>query len=129
MPTMSSRIGTRTLTEKEAALATYYTPRDHGDPRTGEELMRPHNLSCYGGAMAFYSNPTDLVRFGLSRVQKDPAYVQKDPAYAIDGELFGGNVMSFLTVPNRTIVVAVMSNISHADTSSIARNVADAFTK
>jgi serine beta-lactamase-like protein LACTB, mitochondrial len=27
--------------------------------------MRPHNLSCYAGSMAFLSTPSDLVRFGL----------------------------------------------------------------
>src|SRR6266852_5050138 len=28
--------------------------------------MRPHNLSCYAGSMAFLSTPSDLVRFGLA---------------------------------------------------------------
>ena len=26
----------------------------------------PHNLSCYAGSMAFFSTPSDLVRFALS---------------------------------------------------------------
>jgi hypothetical protein len=28
--------------------------------------MRPHNLSCYAGSMAFLSTSSDLVRFGLA---------------------------------------------------------------
>jgi CubicO group peptidase (beta-lactamase class C family) len=28
--------------------------------------MAPRNLSCYAGSMAFFSTPSDLVRFGLA---------------------------------------------------------------
>jgi serine beta-lactamase-like protein LACTB, mitochondrial len=44
-----------------------------------------------------------------------------------DGELMGGRVASFITLPNGT-VVAVTSNIGFADTASIALKVAEAFT-
>jgi serine beta-lactamase-like protein LACTB, mitochondrial len=46
--------------------ATFYVPRSGADPRNGVRLMRVHNLSCYAGAMAFLSTPSDLVRFGMA---------------------------------------------------------------
>jgi hypothetical protein len=44
-----------------------------------------------------------------------------------DGELPAVTVMSVATVRERGIVVAVMSNITSADTSAVARKVGDAF--
>jgi hypothetical protein len=44
-----------------------------------------------------------------------------------DGELSGGRVASLMTFRERGLVVAVMSNISHADTSALALKVAEAF--
>jgi serine beta-lactamase-like protein LACTB, mitochondrial len=46
-----------------------------------------------------------------------------------DGELMGGMVASFITFPERGIVVAVTSNTSFADTSSIAVKIAQAFAE
>jgi CubicO group peptidase (beta-lactamase class C family) len=46
-----------------------------------------------------------------------------------DGELRGGMVATFITYPQRGIVVAVTSNISFADTSSLALSVAQAFAE
>jgi serine beta-lactamase-like protein LACTB, mitochondrial len=46
--------------------ATFYFPRFGVDPRNGLHVMRPHNLSCYAGSMAFLSTPSDLARFGLT---------------------------------------------------------------
>ncbi|MDP2320591.1 MAG: serine hydrolase domain-containing protein [Acidobacteriota bacterium] len=45
---------------------TDYFPKFAGDPRYGPDVMRPLNLSCYAGAGAFLSTPSDLVRFGLA---------------------------------------------------------------
>ena len=54
-------------TKAKSATATYYSPRFGADPpRYGVHMMRPHNLSCYAGSMAFFSTPSDLVRFGLA---------------------------------------------------------------
>src|SRR5690606_34041430 len=47
-------------------LATHYFPRYAADPRYGLHLMRPYNLSCYAGAMAFISTAPDLARFALA---------------------------------------------------------------
>lgn len=48
--------------------ATIYSPGFGYDPLAGYGLhvMRPQNLSCYAGSMAFVSTPSDLVRFGLA---------------------------------------------------------------
>jgi CubicO group peptidase (beta-lactamase class C family) len=98
-------------------IATVYIPRFGTDPRRGVERMRPRNYSCFAGSMAFCSTPSDLVRFGLAN------------HVAGDGELVGGRVMSLLTLPDRGLVVAVMSNVTYADTSVIAQRVAVAFAR
>jgi CubicO group peptidase (beta-lactamase class C family) len=98
-------------------IATVYIPRIGTDPRRGVERMRPRNYSCFAGSMAFYSTPSDLVRFGLANNGVG------------DGELAGGWVMSLLTLPDRGVVVAVMSNVTHAGTSVIAQRVAAAFAR
>jgi serine beta-lactamase-like protein LACTB, mitochondrial len=141
-------------------LATFYFPRFAADPRYGLHVMRPHNLSCYAGSMAFFSTPSDLVRFGLaihSGKLLQPATVQllqtsqqltsgRETGYGLgwdletvtllgeraqavghDGESLGGTVVSLMTFRERGIVVAVMSNISYADTSALALKVAEAF--
>jgi CubicO group peptidase (beta-lactamase class C family) len=46
--------------------ATFYFPRFGADPRYGLHLMRPIDYSCYSGASAFLSTPSDLVRFGMA---------------------------------------------------------------
>ena len=145
-----------------AAWATFYFPRFGADPRYGLHVMRPHNLSCYAGSMAFFSTASDLVRFGLamnSGKLLQPATVRLlqtsqqltssqetgyglgwdlqtvtlagQPAQAIghDGESLGGKVASLLTFRERGIVVAVISNISYADTSALALRVAQAFAE
>jgi hypothetical protein len=67
---------------------------------------------------AFYSTPSDLVRFALAT----------NPD-SVDGQLAGDTVvMSLATQPDRGIVVAITSNIAHANTSALARRVGDAFT-
>ena len=98
-------------------IATVYIPRWGTDPRRGVQRMRPRNYSCFGGSMAFYSTPSDLVRFGLANAGDG------------DGELVGGRVMSLLTRPDQGVVVAVMANVTHADTSVIAQRVDAAFAQ
>jgi CubicO group peptidase (beta-lactamase class C family) len=98
-------------------IATVYIPRFGADPRRGVRRMRPRNYSCFGGSMAFYSTPSDLVRFGLANDGGG------------GGELVGGRVMSLLTRRDRGVVVAVMSNVTHADTSVLAQRVAAAFAR
>jgi CubicO group peptidase (beta-lactamase class C family) len=46
-----------------------------------------------------------------------------------DGEFFMGGSTSFITLPDRGIVVAVATNISFADTSAVALKIAQAFAE
>jgi len=121
------------------SLATYYVPQFGPHPvyRYALHVASPRNLSCYAGSMAFFSTPSDLVRFELGmnggRLLR-PATVHSLEAFGrtaggYDGELLGVKVTSVVTVRERGIVVVVMSNITSADTSAVARKVGDAFAK
>jgi CubicO group peptidase (beta-lactamase class C family) len=144
--------------------ATAYVPGWGPDPqvRYGLHVMRPQNLSCYAGSMAFLSTPSDLVRFGLAihgGTLLRPATVRllqtsqqltsgqktdyglgwdlhtvtlaggPTQAAGLDGELQGQRVGSLMTFREAGIVVAVMSNISYADTPALALKVAEAFAQ
>jgi hypothetical protein len=99
--------------------ATFYVPRSDDNPLRGRRLMYMRDLACCRGTLASYSTATDLVRFGLAN------------GGSINGELAGGMVMSLTTlrdsVPSPGIVVAVLSNIAHANTSALAPQIGDAF--
>ena len=96
--------------------ATFYVPKsDDRDPRGGRRLMAMRDLACCANLMAFYSTPSDLVRFALAT-----------KAASLHGDLAGGRVMS-MTRRDNGIVVAVASNIAYANTSAVALKVADAF--
>lgn len=82
----------------------------------GVRTSWPGNLSCHAGSMAFFSTPSDLVRFALAKPLPQTSY---------DGELPGGKVASLIREGG--IVVAVTSNIAGADTSALARSVAEPF--
>ena len=98
---------------------TFYVPRsDENNPRHGRRLMYMRDLACCANGMAFYSTPSDLVRFALTT-----------NASSVNGQLAGGMVMSLLTRRDSGVVVAVTSNIAHANTSSVAQRVADAFAE
>ena len=96
--------------------ATFYVPRADDNPGTGRRLMSMRDLACCANGKAFYSTPTDLVRFALAT-----------NAASVNGELAGGTVMSLMTGGDTGIVIAVTSNIAHAKTSSLAQRVGDAF--
>jgi serine beta-lactamase-like protein LACTB len=135
---------------RSTSLATYYVPQFGPRPvyRYALHVASLRNLSCYAGAMAFFSTPSDLVRFELGmnggRLLR-PATVQALEAFGrtaggydgqfpgvkviFDGELPGVKVMSVVTLRERNMVVAAMSNITSADTSAVARKVADAFAR
>ena len=46
--------------------ATFYFPRFAANPGYGYHLMREVDYSCYAGASAFLSTPSDLVRFAMA---------------------------------------------------------------
>ena len=52
--------------EQIANRAAFYHPRFAGDPRYGPEAAREGDHSCYAGASAFLSTPSDLARFGIA---------------------------------------------------------------
>jgi CubicO group peptidase (beta-lactamase class C family) len=152
--------------------ATFYYPRLSGDPSFGPELATTVDYSCFAGAGAFLSTPSDLVRFGMalsSGLRQGfgtqggkllrPATVTKlqAPQLLASGEeteyalgwmletvplagaptrlvghasrtMLGGST-SFLTFPERGLVVAVTSNISKASLRSIALKIAKAFAE
>ena len=80
--------------------------------------MYMRDLACCAGKMAFYSTPSDLVRFALAT-----------NADSVNGALAGGSVMSLMTRRDNGIVVAVASNIAHANTAALALKVADTFMR
>jgi hypothetical protein len=98
--------------------ATFYVPRSDDNPSRGRRLMYMRDLACCANGMAFYSTPSDLVRFALAT----------NPG-SVNGELAGGMVMSLITGRDSGIVIAVTSNIAHANTSSLALRVGDAFAE
>jgi serine beta-lactamase-like protein LACTB, mitochondrial len=54
------------VSESIADRATFYFPRFAGETRYGPESAREGDHSCYAGASAFLSTPSDLVRFGMA---------------------------------------------------------------
>jgi beta-lactamase family protein len=96
--------------------ATFYVPRSDDDPRRGRRLMYMRDLACCAGTMASYSTASDLVRVGLAN------------GGSINGELAGGMLMSLMTLRD-SVVVAVLSNIAHANTSALALKIGDSFAK
>src|SRR5918995_876714 len=98
--------------------ATFYVPRSDDNPRRGRRLMYMRDLTCCTDGMAFYSTPSDLVRFALAT----------NPV-SVNGELAGGMVMSLITGRDGGIVIAVTSNMAHANTSSLVLRVRDAFAE
>jgi hypothetical protein len=96
--------------------ATTYVPAsDDNDPRRGRRLILMRDLACCDGRQTSYSTASDLARVGLAR------------GTSVDGRLAGGTVASLLTLPNQGLVVAVLSNIAHADTPALARAIAGTF--
>jgi len=152
-------------TEAIPARATFYWPLFGlaGDTRYGPKSARQGDHSCYAGAAAFLSTPSDLVRFGIginSGKLLKPGIVQllqtpqrlasgEETGYGLGWELethplagqptpmaghgsigeFIGGTTYLMTFPERRLVVAVMANISFADTKSIALNIAQAFAE
>lgn len=54
---------------------------------------------------------------------------QQTRVVGYDGESLGGMIASLMTLRERGLVVAVISNISYADTAAIALKIADAFVE
>ena len=96
--------------------ATFYVPGSADNPVRGRREMYMRDMACCANRTAFYSTPSDLVRFALAT----------NPG-SVNGELAGGMVMSLMM--RRGIVIAVTSNMAHANTSSLALRFGDAFAE
>jgi serine beta-lactamase-like protein LACTB, mitochondrial len=152
-------------TEAIPARASFYWPRFGlaADTRYGPKPARQGDYSCYAGAAAFLSTPSDLVRFGMGiqgGMLLKPGTVQllqtpqrlssgAETGYGLGWDLetlplagqptrmaghgskggVSGGTTYLMTFPERGFVVAVMANISFADTKSIALNIAQAFAE
>ncbi|HSL22804.1 MAG TPA: serine hydrolase domain-containing protein [Vicinamibacterales bacterium] len=88
-------------------------------PATVQLLQTPQRLAS--GQETGYGLGWDLETVALAGEQTRQA--------GHDGDLMGGRVASFMTFPERGIVVSVTSNISFADTSSLAVRIAQAFAQ
>jgi len=88
-------------------------------PATVQLLQTPQRLAS--GEETGYGLGWDLETVALAGEQTRLA--------GHDGESLGGMVASFLTFPEHGIVVSVTSNISYADTFSVAVKIAQAFVE
>jgi CubicO group peptidase (beta-lactamase class C family) len=88
-------------------------------PATVQLLQTPQRLAS--GQETGYGLGWDLETVALAGEQTRQA--------GHDGELMDGMVASFMTFPEHGIVVSVTSNISFADTSSLAVRIAQAFAE
>lgn len=142
--------------------SVYYFPRFAADTRYGTQGPETVDFSCFTGASAFLSTPSDMVRFIMAldggkilkpetvrllqtsqrlRSGEETGYGlgwdletvtlagQQTRVIGYDGMLRDGQVSSFMVFPDRNLIVAVMSNISFADTTPIALKIAEAFAK
>jgi serine beta-lactamase-like protein LACTB, mitochondrial len=152
-------------TEAIPARAAFYWPRFGlaADTRYGPKPARQGDHSCYAGAAAFLSTPSDLVRFGMGinsgkLLKSSTTQLLQTPQRLASGEETGyglgweremhplagqptrmaghgsqedfiGGTTYLMTFPERGVAVAVMANISFADTKSIALRIAQAFTE
>src|SRR5688572_17979221 len=78
--------------------ATFYVPSSDDKPGRGGRLMYLRDLACCEDGMAFYSTPSDLVRFALAT----------SPG-GVNGDLAGGRVMSLMMGRDNGLVVAIAS--------------------
>jgi CubicO group peptidase (beta-lactamase class C family) len=126
----------------------------------GSEVTTNVDYSCFAGAGAFLSTPSDLVRFGFALTSgtilqagtvsllqtRQQLMSGEDTDYGLGWMLdtvevagestplafhasrtIEGASTSFLTFPERGLVVAVMANMSFADPKSIALAIAQVF--
>jgi CubicO group peptidase (beta-lactamase class C family) len=113
-PETRRRAGAARLTGAERVSS--YAPRLWSDPMFGVHAMRPVDLSCAAGASGLRATAADLARFGMGA-----------GAVRIDGTLLGGRVATLLGFPEYGMAVAVVANVTHADTWGIAVEVGTRF--
>ena len=139
-----------------------FSAKATGDSGEGVVPASAVDYSCFAGAGAILSTPSDLVRFGMAvnggtLLQADTVRKLQTPQVLTSGKeteyglgwmveevtLAGeptrmvhhasrslkGGTTSFMTFPDRGMVVAVTANIANAITRDIALNIAQAFAE
>lgn len=147
-------------TEPGQDRVTFYQRRFTGDGGEGVVPATAVDYSCFSGAAAILSTPSDLVKFGMGinggkllqpgTVKKlqtpqvltsgnETEYglgwmVEEVPLAGVTTRMLHhasrslkGGTTSFMTFPDRGLVVAVTANIANAITRDIALNIAQAF--
>jgi serine beta-lactamase-like protein LACTB, mitochondrial len=142
---LNMRDTTLELTPTEARAPSYF-PTFAADPTYGLDPMRDLNFSCYQGASAVLSTPTDLARFliaiqnnhfhtkrsGYSEAWKFNGITLRDrpvDTFSHDGTILGGPAATLLSIPATKLHVVILTNTSYAPTSNLATTVAQAFTR
>jgi serine beta-lactamase-like protein LACTB, mitochondrial len=148
--------------EPMAHRVTFYQRRFMGDGGEGVVPAGTVDFSCYAGAAAILSTPSDLVRFGMAinagkLLQAETVRTLQTPQLLTSGQeteyglgwmveevtLAGhatrmvhhasrslrGGTTSFMTFPERGVVVAVTANIANGITRDIALNIAQVFAE
>jgi len=114
--------------EPKTDRATDYFPRYAADPRYGLHDLREIDLSCYAGASAFVSTPSDLVRFALALnagtlLKPDTVRLLQTPQRLTSGEETGyglGWDLETVTLAGKpTIVVGHDGDILGGQVSSL----------
>ena len=149
-------------TEPIADRVTFYQRRFTGDGGEGVMPASTVDFSCFAGAAAILSTPSDLVRFGMAinggkLLQSHTVKKLQTPQVLTSGKeteyglgwmveevtLAGeptrmvhhasrslkGGTTSFMTFPERRLVVAVTANIANGITRDIALAIAQAFAE
>jgi len=92
----------------------------------GGRLLQPATVQLLQTSLRLASG--EETGYGLGWDLEDVTLAGQ-PARAVghDGDVLGGRVASLMTFRERGLVVSVISNISYADTSSVALKIAEAF--
>ena len=93
----------------------------------GGKLLQPATVQLLQTSQRLLSGQDTGYGLGWD-VETVTLAAQQVRAVGHDGEVLGGTVASFMTLPERGIVVAVVSNTSYADTFALASKIAQAFT-
>lgn len=126
------------IPKSAAAPATIYEPGvgHNALPRYNIHETPIRSLSCYSGAMTFYSTPSDLVRLAtalrygnfLQPSTVEALHIQRSLDDGIAGELQGQQLAAILTDSQSGISVAIAAN-ANAGVSDLAHKIAKAFSK
>ena len=105
------------------------TPSDlvrFGMAINGGKLLQPATVELLQTSQRLPSGQETGYGLGWD-LETVPLSGQQTPVVGHDGEVLGGPVTSLMTLRERGIVVAVMSNTSFADTFGLATKIAEAF--